>query len=261
VTVDPARSPSAEQLVWADKNIGNLSKAKRADVFSYTVQGFDDSPDVFVGGAALADAVQITRTNPFQADFAWGRSSLVDYRNTRGERLQGALYHPAGYVPDRQYPMIVYVYERLSQGVHNYVGPSERSPYNAAVFTANGYFVLQPDIVFRPRDPGIAALDCVTAAVKAVLATGMVIETRGPRRPFLAIEAVSSRPRPTCSRRRRRPDHEPAQLLRRDSLNQGLPEPAHFETGQACMDVLPGGSAGHIRNRRRFSSTSCGRRC
>ena len=56
----------------------------------------------------------MARTNTFQADYAWGRSTLVDYRNAKGERLQGALYYPAGYVPGKTYPMIVYVYERLS---------------------------------------------------------------------------------------------------------------------------------------------------
>jgi dipeptidyl aminopeptidase/acylaminoacyl peptidase len=230
-----------ERLVWADKSVGRLAKAKSADVLLYTVQDFDDSPDVFVGGPGLADARQVTRTNAFQADFAWGRSSLVDYRNARGERLQGALYHPAGYVPGRQYPMIVYVYERLSQGVHNYVGPSERSPYNAAVFTANGYFVLQPDIVFRPRDPGIAALDCVTAAVKAALATGMVDPKRvglvghswgGYEASFIPTQtnifAASIAGAPITNL---------LSFYGAIHWNQGLPEPAHFETGQARMDV------------------------
>ena len=230
-----------ERLIWADKSVGRLAKAKRADVFLYAVQDFDDSPDVFVGGPGLADARQVTRTNAFQADFAWGRSSLVDYRNARGERLQGALYHPAGYVPGRQYPMIVYVYERLSQGVHNYVGPSERSPYNAAVFTANGYFVLQPDIVFRPRDPGLAALDCVTAAVKAALATGMVDPKRvglvghswgGYEASFIPTQtnifAASIAGAPITNL---------LSFYGAIHWNQGLPEPAHFETGQARMDV------------------------
>ena len=31
--------------------------------------------------------------------------------------------------------------------------PSERTTYNATVWTQNGYFVYRPDIVFRPRAP------------------------------------------------------------------------------------------------------------
>jgi len=237
----PAPAGAPARLVWADKAVGRLVKAGKAGVFAYTVQGFDDSPDVLVGGAGLVDARPLTRTNPFQTDYAWGRSSVVDYRNSRGDRLQGALYYPAGYVAGRQYPMIVYVYERLSQGVHTYVVPSERSPYNAAVFAANGYFVLSPDIVFRPRDPGIAAVDCVTAAVKAVLATGMVDPKRvglvghswgGYEASFIptqtSIFAASIAGAPITNL---------LSFYGAIHWNQGMPEPQHFETGQARMDV------------------------
>jgi dipeptidyl aminopeptidase/acylaminoacyl peptidase len=236
-----AAATGPERLVWADKSVWPLTKARNAGVFAYRVQGFDDSPDMFVGGADLAGAAQVTRTNPFQADYAWGRSSLVDYRNAQGQRLQGALYHPAGYVPGKQYPMVVYVYERLSQGVHNYVAPSERSAYNTAVFTANGYFVLQPDIVFRPRDPGLAAVDCVTAAVKAVLATGMVDPKRvglvghswgGYEASFIPTQtnlfAASIAGAPITNL---------LSFYGAIHWGPGLPEPAHFETGQARMEV------------------------
>ena len=89
-------------------------------------------------------------------------------------RLQGALYYPAGYEPGKQYPMIVYMYETLSDGVHRYVAPSDRDYYNTTVFTSQGYFVFQPDIVFRPRQPGLSVVECVVAGVKKVVAMGVV---------------------------------------------------------------------------------------
>jgi dipeptidyl aminopeptidase/acylaminoacyl peptidase len=236
----PGRAP-IERLVWLDKNVGRLLKAKSAPVYAYLVQGFDDSPDYLAGGPALSDARQVTNTNPFHADYAWGRSSLVEYKNAKGERLQGALYYPAGYVPGRQYPMIVYVYERLSQGVHNYVAPSERTPYNSAVFTADGYFVLQPDIMFRARDPGVAAADCVTAAVKSVVAAGLVDPKRiglvghswgGYEATFIPTQtnlfAASIAGAPITNL---------LSFYGAIHWSQGMPEPQHFETGQARMDV------------------------
>ena len=162
------------RLVWVDENVGRLMKASEADRYAYLARDFDDSPDYFVGGPDLANARQVSVTNPFQTDFAWGRSELVDYTDAAGQRLQGALFYPANYEPGRQYPMIVYVYELRSQVVHSYAAPSERSPYNTSVFTNAGYFVLQPDIVFRDRDPGVSATECVEAAVETVLETGMI---------------------------------------------------------------------------------------
>jgi dipeptidyl aminopeptidase/acylaminoacyl peptidase len=163
-----------EQLIWKDANVNRLAKAKNAEVYAYAEQDFDDSPDYFVGGPTLSDAHQISGTNPFQDDYAWGRSELIEYENSWGKRLQGALFYPADYEPGRQYPMIVYIYEIRSPSVHTYYVPSERTAYNTSVFTAEGYFVLQPDIVYRDRNPGLSAVAAIEPAVQKVLATGMV---------------------------------------------------------------------------------------
>jgi dipeptidyl aminopeptidase/acylaminoacyl peptidase len=162
------------RLVWLDKNVGSLAKAKDAEVYRYIVQDYDDSPDFFVGGPDLIDPRQVTTTNPFQDDYAWGRSELIDYVTDKGRRLQGALFYPAGYEKGKKYPMIVYNYELLSQNVHRYVAPSDRSYYNISVFTSCGYFVLEPDIVFRTRQPGWSVVECVTAGVKKVIEMGVV---------------------------------------------------------------------------------------
>ncbi len=169
---------AAERLVWLDKNIQRLAKAKDADVYSYVVEDFDDSPDVFVGDSGLKESKQVTKTNPFQSNYAWGRSELVEYKTERGERLQGALFYPAGYEPGRKYPMVVYLYERLSDGVHRYSAPSERDYYNPAAFTQHGYFLFEPDITFQPREPGRSVIACVTPAVKKVVEMGLVDERK-----------------------------------------------------------------------------------
>lgn len=168
---------SAERLAFADKSITGLGKAKDADVFVHTVQDYNDSPDMFVSGADLKNAKQVTTTNPFLNDYAWGKSETVDYVTDKWhgmQKLQGTLYYPAGYEPGKQYPMIVYMYELLSDNAHRFVAPSDRDYYNTSVFTTHGYFVLQPDITFKPRDPGLSVVSCVTAAIKAVTAKGMV---------------------------------------------------------------------------------------
>ena len=70
--------------------------------------------------------------------------------------------------------MIVYTYELLSQGLHRYIVPRENDYYNANVFTQNGYFVLMPDIVFRPRQFGLDTQASVDAAIRSVVARGLV---------------------------------------------------------------------------------------
>ncbi len=229
------------RLVWLDKSVGRLTKAEAAETYAWVVEDFNDSPDYFVGGPDLEGARQITQTNPFQSDFAWGHSELIDYSCEFGKRVQGALFYPAGYEEGRAYPMITYVYERLSQGVHRYSVPSERSSYNPAVWTSQGYFVLQPDIFYRGRMPGTSAVECIRPAVKTVVDTGMVDGDRVglvghswggyeaafvPTQTDIFAAAVSG-----------------AALTNFFSMfgtihwNQGMPETAHWETGQARMDV------------------------
>src|SRR5207244_8262934 len=110
----------------------------------------------------------------FQASYAWGRAELISYKSASGRELQGVLLYPANYDASKKYPMIVNSYELMSQTLHNYSAPSERSYYNHALWTQNGYFVLKPDIVFRARDPGISVLEAIVPAVHAVVARGLV---------------------------------------------------------------------------------------
>jgi dienelactone hydrolase len=230
------------RLVWLDKSVGSLAKAEDADVYGYTIQDYDDSPDIFVGGPDLKDAKQVTATNPFQSKFAWGRSELVDYQSDQGRRLQGALFYPAGYEPDRKYPMIVYMYELLSQGVHNYVAPSDRSYYNISVFTSLGYFVFEPDIVFTARQPGMSVVWCVVPGVKKVLERGIIDPKRvgcvghswgGFDAAFLAantngIFAAAVAGAPLTDLVSMYGDHH---------WGPGIAETDHIETGQERMEV------------------------
>lgn len=232
---------AVERGVWLDKRVDRLAKAKDADVYAYVAQAFDDSPDYFVAGPGLADGRLVTTTNPFQADYAWGRAELIDFVGGKGDRLQGILHYPAAYDASRKYPMIVYMYERLSDGLHAYVSPTDRAPYNASVFTQHGYFVLQPDIVFRPRDPGLSVVDCVVPAVKAATAKASIDPARvgiighswgGFDTVFLAarttVFAAAVAGAPITNLVSNYGNHH---------WNGGIAETDHIETGQQRMEV------------------------
>lgn len=166
-----------EQLVLADAGHSALTRADSAPVFAYSRQRYDEAPTLRVG-ADVPTAKTVVATNAHAKEFAWGKVELFNFKSTIGVPLQALLYYPANYDPSKKYPMIVYTYEMLTQGYHNYIAPRETDYYNTTVFTQNGYFVLLPDIVFRPREPGIGTLQSVEAAVKNVLARGIVDPAR-----------------------------------------------------------------------------------
>lgn len=232
----------AQRLLWLDKNVGRLTRAKSADVFLFEQQSSEDSPDFFVGSAALSDAKQVSHTNAFQSDYAWGKQVLLPYTNKRGDTLQMMLTYPADYQPGRRYPMVVYYYEKLSQGFHQYIVPTDRATYNTTVFSQNGYFVLRPDVVFQPRDAGFSGLDCVTSAVNTVLATGMIDPKRvgnmghswgGYQSAFYAVHGKGLFAATIAGA----PLTDFVSFYGYTSFNSGLPETSHFETGQERMEV------------------------
>ncbi len=251
-----------QRLLWVDKGISALDKAKDAEVFAYVAQTAQESPNLFVSSGALADAKQISHTNAFLAEYAWGKQQLMSYTNSRGDKLQMMLTYPADYQPGKQYPMVVYYYEKLSQGFHQFVVPTDKATYNTSVFSQNGYFVLRPDIVFQARNPGYSGLDCVTAAVKAVLATGMIDPKRvgnmghswgGYQSAFYAVH----NPGIFAATIAGAPLTDLVSFYGYTSGNSGLAETGHFETGQERMQVsLWEDPQAYIRNSTVFSLDS-----
>jgi dipeptidyl aminopeptidase/acylaminoacyl peptidase len=230
-----------ERLVLDDASLARLAKAEDAEVYAWVAQRFDDAPDVFVGGPDLREARQVTATNPFQDQYAWGKAEVVDFTSRTGVDLQATLLYPAGYEAGRRYPMIVYTYEQLSDGAHRYIVPTERSYYNFQVWTQRGYFVLQPDIVYRPREPGVSAVDAVVPAVQRVVDMGLVDPERVglvghswggyqatyiPTRTDIFAASVAGAPLTNF-----------LSMMGAVHWRPGLPETGHWETGQARMDV------------------------
>jgi dipeptidyl aminopeptidase/acylaminoacyl peptidase len=162
-----------EKLLFEDLQINRLTKSRNANVFAYIKQDYHQSPELYVSDGFVKEQ-KIASTNVQQQNYYWGKSKLIAFTNKLGKKMQGALYYPANYEPGKQYPMIVYMYEILSNNVHNYVAPSIRRAYNTTNYTTNGYFVFQPDIVYETNDPGMSAVNCIVPGVKEVLKTGMI---------------------------------------------------------------------------------------
>ena len=169
--------PGAKMLLWEDAAF-SLIKAEKAGVYLYTKQTYKDYPDYYVTDGSLKKGKRITEANPQQKEFLWSDGSiLLDYESAKEDKLQAALFLPANYEKGKKYPTIVYIYEKLSQGLNRYYSPSARG-FNKSVYTSRGYAVLMPDIVYKVNDPGMSSVWCVLPALEAAVATGVVDEER-----------------------------------------------------------------------------------
>ena len=170
--------PGAEMLTWDDASFGALMQPKAADRLVYTSSTVTDPNDYYIADMDLKQSKRLTDQRPDLANYAWTAGSmLVNYTSAKGDKLQGALFLPAGYEKGKSYPTIVYIYEKLSQGAHQFAVPTANG-FNRSVYTSNGYAVLMPDITYQINDPGTSAVWCVVPALKAAIATGVVDATK-----------------------------------------------------------------------------------
>ncbi len=165
-------------LVQEDSLIVFAARSKNTDRVLFVRQSFGESAAAFMTNLLFTQAKPMLATNPQQAAFLWGKEELLTYKDAVGRELHARLIYPADYKPGKSYPMVVSVYERQSQEFHRYATPSNMDPYNAQHFSQAGYFVLLPDIAYRKGEPGVSALECVEASVKAALARRAGIDAK-----------------------------------------------------------------------------------
>lgn len=165
-----------EKLLMAAKNFSAPTKAKDADVLMLTASRFDEFPDIQITDSNFKALKKVSDAGKQKDLFTWGRAELVRYKNSDGVPLSGILIKPDNFDPKRKYPLMVYIYEKLSDGVHRFVDPRPGHSINASFYASNGYLVLMPDIVYTIGYPGQSALKCVLPAIQAVVDQGSVNE-------------------------------------------------------------------------------------
>jgi dipeptidyl aminopeptidase/acylaminoacyl peptidase len=165
-----------EKLIMAARNFSSPSKAKDSDVYLFTASTFSDFPDLLVTSPAFRELKKVSDANPQKAGLLWGSSELIRFKNIDGVPLSAMLIKPPNFDPNKKYPMIVYIYETLSENVHRFVDPRPGHSINPSYYASNGYLVLEPDIVYTIGHPGQSALKCVLPAVQSVVDKGFVDE-------------------------------------------------------------------------------------
>jgi dipeptidyl aminopeptidase/acylaminoacyl peptidase len=154
-------------LLIMGKNIyGMPRKAKNAGKILWTKESVSDFPDLWTSNLAFEKPEQLSNANPQQKEFNWLTAELVEWKSFTGEILKGLLYKPENFDPGLKYPMIVYYYEKNSEGLYRYSIPTpSRSTINRSFYCSNGYLVFIPDITYRIGYPGQSAYDAIVSGV------------------------------------------------------------------------------------------------
>jgi dipeptidyl aminopeptidase/acylaminoacyl peptidase len=165
---DMGKTTDPTLMVMANNNYSRPQKAKNADVLVYEKSSYVESPDLFVS-SNFKQETKLTETNPQQKDYNWGTAELVKWTTPKGYKSEGILYKPEDFDPNKKYPMIVYFYEKLSDGLYNYKAPApSASSINIPLFVSNGYLVFTPDISYEDGYPGKSAEEFINSGVESL---------------------------------------------------------------------------------------------
>ncbi|MCR4395951.1 MAG: prolyl oligopeptidase family serine peptidase [Candidatus Saccharicenans sp.] len=172
--LEPQKNSKPERLIYQPKMLSRLQKAKQAEKYVFTIQTFEEFPDLWVSGPDFQDLKKVSQANPRQANYLWGKAELITYLNADGKELKAVLIKPENFDPNQKYPLLVYIYERLSDQLHRYYPPGPGTNINFTRYVSNGYVILMPDIVYEVGYPGLSALKCVLPAVEKVISLGFI---------------------------------------------------------------------------------------
>ncbi len=165
-----------QQLLAGDKNYRYLGRALDADVLLATASKFNEFPELHTTNANFSNIEKITNIGTQMAAYLWGTGELMAFNNAKGVPLKAAVYKPENFDPKKKYPLMVYIYERLSQDVHSFVNPTPSNGVNRSLYVSNGYVVLMPDIAYTIGRPGQSAMDAVMPAIDKLVAQGFIDE-------------------------------------------------------------------------------------
>ena len=174
--------------------IGQVMKAENANVFIFSKENFNNSPDLYAvenpEGKITANlnvpvidnrlsAEKLSAINPQQKDYNWGTAELFKWKAYTGKMNEGIVYKPEDFDPKKKYPLICYFYETHSDGLYTYNPPSPTpSRLNISFFVSRGYIVFSPDIHYGTGHPARDAYNHVVSGARALVKKGFIDSTR-----------------------------------------------------------------------------------
>lgn len=159
-----------ELLMMGPYTFSTPVKAENAGNYIFTKASYVQSPDIYTG-TSFAKATQISHINPQQQEYNWGTAELFKWTAYNGKPAEGILFKPQDFDSTKKYPVLLYFYEKLTDGLYNYQPPAPTpSRLNIPFFVSRGYLVLAPDITYENGYPGQGAYDYVVSGARALAA-------------------------------------------------------------------------------------------
>jgi dipeptidyl aminopeptidase/acylaminoacyl peptidase len=162
-----------ELIQFEKRKYSLLAQSDNAKTILFTKQSFDEVPDLWIGDSALKVNKKVTDYGKQLESYNWGKAELVSWVNFDGDTLDGIIYKPANYNPKKRYPVMVYYYERFSDGLYNFNSPYIGHRPAFQIYNDEGYVFFLPDIKFKTAYPGYSAVSCIVSGIRHLANLGI----------------------------------------------------------------------------------------
>jgi len=145
-------------------------KAKNSDMYIVRRMSATDAPN-YCSTKDFKTFIRLSNLQP-QKKYNWYRTELHNWKSLDGRKLQGILYKPENFDPNKKYPIIFYYYERKSDGLNAFLMPDVLGEGSATIniptYLSHGYLVFSPDIYYQIGNPMQGTYDAVISAANYV---------------------------------------------------------------------------------------------
>lgn len=178
-TIDPKDNSNAIWSITKDHNceliyktldkVSGIKWSEDYNTITFSEEHYNKPPTIKVINEKQVSTLM--DSNLPKQFYSWRKQLIIDYKDKQGTPLKGTLYYPKNFTPKKQYPMITHVYQKQFPQTNTFYHPTFKNStgFNIALLNELDYFVFLPDIVISDQGPGLAALDCVTRAIKSIL--------------------------------------------------------------------------------------------
>ncbi len=166
---------SLNELIMVDYGFTEPIKSKQSNKIIWQRYSYYEFPDLWVSNLDFSNPLKISNANPQQTKYLWGTVELFKWKDSSGVEQKGLVYKPENFDPNKQYPMIVYFYEKYTHRIHaHYIPNPSRSVINFPLYNSNGYVIFIPDIKYKIGYPGKSAYNTVVSGTYALLEKGFI---------------------------------------------------------------------------------------
>lgn len=152
-----------QMLTTGEESYGSLAAA--GGFLAATIEDATHPDDLYLFDVSSGTRNRVTTLNPQLAKFRFSKPSLFYYFNADGERLGALLYKPNGLPPEQKIPVITWIYEKMTPGIHRFNARDQ-------MVISHGYGILMPNVKVKVGEPADSFYRCVVPAVNAVREMG-----------------------------------------------------------------------------------------